>query len=280
MSDCEGWTKARWRRAHRFRGLSHPTHPLHHPPHRFLNFRNFVCQRTQISSLIRAVPSHRGALRNVINAGRDAVDAAAPLTMALVRTAKSCRSDAPWLASSLREQAQATVSSKPGHRGEREVSRKTIARGMPGETGVTVVTTLVCFFSFAYEAAGASSARHSLRPLIFREANELVKTRAKSRRGNAEARRMNASAPHSHSSSPGLTGRPSIPEEAVIESKGRGVLDTPHARGMTTYCGDIEWAEAFNPHLSCISASRAAESSKKSRALPPASGCARLAARL
>ena len=36
---------------------------------------------------------------------------------------------------------------------------------MPGDSGVTVVTTLVCSFYFAYEAAGASSARHSLRPL-------------------------------------------------------------------------------------------------------------------
>ncbi len=27
-----------------------------------------------------------------------------------------------------------------------EVSRKTIARGTPGDPGVTVVTTLVCFF--------------------------------------------------------------------------------------------------------------------------------------
>src|SRR5216684_6009070 len=52
--------------------------------------------------------------------------------MMLKRTAKSCRSDAPMLASSLREEAQATVSNKPGHRGEHEVSRKTIARGMPG----------------------------------------------------------------------------------------------------------------------------------------------------
>jgi hypothetical protein len=59
----------------------------------------------------------------------------------------------------------ATVTNKPDHRGEPEISRKTIARGMPGETGVTVVTTLVCFLYFAYEAAGASSARHSLRPL-------------------------------------------------------------------------------------------------------------------
>jgi hypothetical protein len=49
-------------------------------------------------------------------------------------------------ASSLREEAQATVSTKHGHRGEHEVSRKTIARGMPGDSGVTVVTMLVCFF--------------------------------------------------------------------------------------------------------------------------------------
>src|SRR5258707_10007486 len=66
--------------------------------------------------------------------------------MVLTRTAKSCRSDAPMLASSLREEAQATVSNKRGHRGEREVSRKTIARGMPGDPGVTVVTMLVCLF--------------------------------------------------------------------------------------------------------------------------------------
>jgi hypothetical protein len=39
---------------------------------------------------------------------------------------------------------------------------------MPGETGVTVVTMLVCSFYFACEAAGASSARHSLRPLFQR----------------------------------------------------------------------------------------------------------------
>src|SRR5207247_6108538 len=53
--------------------------------------------------------------------------------MALTRTAKSCGSDAPMLASSLREEAQATVSNKPGHRGEHEGNRKTIARGMPGD---------------------------------------------------------------------------------------------------------------------------------------------------
>ena len=55
---------------------------------------------------------------------------------------------------------------KPGHRGEHDISVKTIAWGMPGVSGVTVVTMLVCFFTFAHKAAGASSARHSLRPLI------------------------------------------------------------------------------------------------------------------
>src|SRR6478672_4623655 len=89
----------------------------------------------------------------------DAVDAAASGErkragrMMLQRTAKSCRSDAPMLASSLREEAQATVSNKPGHRGEHEVRRKTIARGCRVISGVTVVTTLGCLFSFGPEAA-------------------------------------------------------------------------------------------------------------------------------
>src|SRR6266403_798791 len=102
--------------------------------------------------------------------------------MMLKRTAKSCRSGAPMPASSLREEARATVSNKPGHRGEHEVSRKTIARGMPGETGVTVVTTLVCLFFITHEAAGASSARHSLRPLISGGATFRVKLARNARR--------------------------------------------------------------------------------------------------
>src|SRR5438445_6379599 len=39
---------------------------------------------------------------------------------------------------------------------------------MPDDSGVTVVTTLVWFYFFPREAAGASRARHSLRPLMFR----------------------------------------------------------------------------------------------------------------
>src|SRR6478609_7944399 len=86
--------------------------------------------------------------------------------MALTRTAKSCGSDAPMPASSLREEAQATVSNKHGHRGEHEVSRKTIARGMPGDFRCDRGDYARVLFSFAREAAGALGARHSLRPLL------------------------------------------------------------------------------------------------------------------
>jgi hypothetical protein len=74
--------------------------------------------------------------------------------MMLMRTAKSCGPDAPTLASSLRDFSQATVARKPGHRGERDISVKTIARGMPGVSGVTVVTTLVCSFLFCMRGYG------------------------------------------------------------------------------------------------------------------------------
>jgi hypothetical protein len=104
------------------------------------------------------------------------------------RTAKSCRPGAPMPASSLREAAQATVSNKHGHRGEREVSRKTIARGMPGDFRCDRGDYARVLFSFAREAAGALGARHSLRPL-FRRGETICKTRAKSRRGIAEVRR-------------------------------------------------------------------------------------------
>src|SRR5258708_28707486 len=45
------------------------------------------------------------------------------------------------------------------------------------------------------------------------------------------------SATHPHSSSPGLTGRPSIPETAMIEPRSRSVLDTPLSRGTTAFLG-------------------------------------------
>jgi hypothetical protein len=153
----------------------------------------FAPDPNQFTDSHRLVPARGADRASSRNAGRDAVDAAASGEqqragrMMLARTAKSCRSDAPMPASSLRGAAQATVSNKHGHRGEHEVSRKTIARGMPGNSGVTVVTnSCVCFFT--HEAAGALGIRHSLRPLLSRGANGSCKTSGASRRGIANAR--------------------------------------------------------------------------------------------
>jgi hypothetical protein len=44
---------------------------------------------------------------------------------------KSCGPDAATLASSFRNDPEATVTTKPVRRGEHEVSRKAIARGRP-----------------------------------------------------------------------------------------------------------------------------------------------------
>src|SRR5258707_9288878 len=60
-----------------------------------------------------------------------------------------------------------TVSIKRGHRGEHEISRKTIARGMPGETGVTVVTMLVCFVLLRTRGCGCSERPAFPAPSIF-----------------------------------------------------------------------------------------------------------------
>ena len=87
------------------------------------------------------------------------------------------------LASSLREEAQATVSNKPGHREEHEGNRKTIARGMPGDFRcdrgdyARVLTLLI-----AREASGALGARHSLRPLNSQGQDFKAKLARKARR--------------------------------------------------------------------------------------------------
>ena len=123
---------------------------------------------TQISSLSRAVLSLSRGVAHVINVGRDAVDAGgAKDERRNPRTAKSCGPDTPTLVSSSRKATFADDGGKQARSpGSAEETVKTIARGMPGDSGVTVVTTLACSFYFTCEAAGALSARHSLRPLL------------------------------------------------------------------------------------------------------------------
>src|SRR5258706_5725247 len=98
--------------------------------------------------------------------------------MTLKRTVKSCRSDAPMLASSLREEAQATVSNKPGHRGEREVSRKTIARGMPGLLRCTCGDYARVLYLFRTRGCGCIGRPAFPAPSVIREANGFCKPRA------------------------------------------------------------------------------------------------------
>jgi hypothetical protein len=120
---------------------------------------------------------------------------------------------------------------------------------------VTVVTTLVCFTFFAREAAGALGTRHSLRPL-FSWAKRFMHDSGASRREIAESylkltwlfESLNRWQLIGHERAT-LTavivresGRSSIPKTAVTESKGRGVLDTPLARGMTTVRGSSDEA--------------------------------------
>ena len=62
----------------------------------------------------------------------------------------------------------ATVTKNAAHRGEHEVNRQTIARGKPGCLGCTCLIRVRFLSTIAHGAAGAVSARLSLRPLFRR----------------------------------------------------------------------------------------------------------------
>src|ERR1700726_4794934 len=64
-----------------------------------------------------------------------------------------------------RQLRKMTVTRKPDHRGEHEISRKTIACGNAGCFRLYSRSRPVCFLPFAHGAAGAAGARHSPRPL-------------------------------------------------------------------------------------------------------------------
>ena len=163
----------------------------------------------------------------------------------------------------------ATVTRRIRRRGEHGISRKTIARGMPGLFRCTCGDYARVFVFITHEAAGASSARHSLRPLFYRGANGSCKTSGDQRRGIAEAylkfeprhcEEQRDEAIHSFlarrhgllrlARNDGVGTRAALSaviarldratqysEASVMEPRSRGVLDTPHARGMTVVGG-------------------------------------------
>ena len=93
----------------------------------------------QIISTTRAVLSHRGALRNVTKRGAGCGGRGCAFgRRALRRTEKSCGPDTPTLVSSLRMQVRRRRWQESPVAGESaKEAVKTIAWGMPGDSGVT-----------------------------------------------------------------------------------------------------------------------------------------------
>jgi hypothetical protein len=103
------------------------------------------------------------------------------------RTTKSCGPGAPGLALSLRVMIpQATVTMRSRTPGRARSSVNTIAQGRP-DVSVEPVVTNSCAFFAAHEAAGAASARSSLRPLLSRD-KICAELGRESRRENADTR--------------------------------------------------------------------------------------------
>jgi hypothetical protein len=96
---------------------------------------------------------------------------------ALMRTAKPCGPDTRcWcqavggeIASYRKRSAikpAVTVTRRIRRRGERGISRKAIAQGMPECSDCTCMLVCVSLRTFAHETAGAACTRHSLLPLF------------------------------------------------------------------------------------------------------------------
>jgi hypothetical protein len=100
-----------------------------------------------------------------------------------------------------------TVTRKPDHRGERAISRKTIAQGMPGDSGVTVVTTLVCSLNShtrlrAQRAPGIPCALRLERALC---SAKLARNARRDRETVSGCLKIQRVCTQTHSSCPGLT---------------------------------------------------------------------------
>src|SRR6266516_7020986 len=121
--------------------------------------------------------------------------------------------------------------------GERGISRKTIAQGMPECSGCTCM--LVCAFtpSLAHETAGAASTRHSLLPLSL-GGKEFQQTSGAARRENAGLCRkcLHVIASEAKQSILSLCRNVDCFASLAMTWIGRSVLDTPHAEEMTV-CG-------------------------------------------
>src|SRR6202163_980275 len=158
----------------------------------------------------------------------------------LLRTAKSCGPDAPTLASSLRSCVGPTglrqnISADDGGKRARSPGRarrkplKPLRAGMPGDSGVLVVTRVRSITTSAHEAAGATGIRRSPRPL---RGERFINASGASRCEGVNSclrRLFKAIAPHFQSSSPAKepakNARPH-PEELAKQASRR--MDTTY----------------------------------------------------
>src|SRR5213078_1011292 len=80
-----------------------------------------------------------------------------------------------------------TVSNKPGHRGEREVSRKTIVRGVPGDFRCDRGDYARVLYLISHARLRAHRAPGIPCALCYLRADDFCKTSGGSRRENAES---------------------------------------------------------------------------------------------
>jgi hypothetical protein len=120
---------------------------------------------------LRASHPTRGALRNVTNVRWDAVDAKAATDERGFGGRRSRVVLAPRCWRQVARKCPRDDGGKTaGHRGEREVSRKTIAQGRPDASAEPVCSCACSCAHFAHETAGAARTRSSLRPLFSKRA--------------------------------------------------------------------------------------------------------------
>jgi hypothetical protein len=96
----------------------------------------------------RPALTQRGASRSSRNVVRDMMDAQAALDerRRRIRQRRVVLISRRWDQVSS-DDLETTVAKKPGHRGERAISRKAIVQGMPACSGVPVATCLRAFFT-------------------------------------------------------------------------------------------------------------------------------------
>ena len=104
----------------------------------------------------------------------------------VTRTAKPCGPDTPTLVSSRWINPPAMVARKPGHQGERAISRKPLRAGMPDDSGDLAVNTRVHFLlPFCTRGCGCTGRPAFPTPSGFRE-RKMMANLGRMRRENAK----------------------------------------------------------------------------------------------